>query len=176
MRSGRVALAVSVVLILLSAGCLAAPVEGPADPPNDRTASYTVSNDADETHVVTVSFAPTIEGFEVVFANESTTRYPEASSLDELPRSRVSRAVRIVPLGEDVRTFTHRLRPGDGVGNTVDSLPREAVLVYTIATPEQTEPMRSAGVDSCGARTTESTHDIRIDSTQSVDVGTTCIG
>jgi hypothetical protein len=146
------------------------------DPTHDRTASYTVSNDDDETYVVTVRFAPTLVGFEVTFANASTTRYPEASSLDEIPRSGVSRAGRIVPLGDEVRTFIHRLRPGDGVGNTVRALPRDAVLVYTIATPGQTEPMRSAGVDSCGAGTTESTHDIRIDSTQSVGGGTTCQG
>lgn len=176
MRSTGLVLVASVVAMLLFAGCLTAPVDGPADPPHDRTASYTVSNADDESYVVTVSFAPTVEGFEVTFANESTTRYPGASSLDEIPRSRVSRAVRVVPLGDDVRTFSHRLRPGDGVGNTVSSLRRDAALVYTIATPGQTEPMRSVGVDSCGTGTTESTHDIRIDSTQSVDIGTTCRG
>lgn len=180
MHSTRPALVVSVVLALLFAGCLTAPADGPApapaDPPHDRTASYTVSNEDTRTYAVTLSFAPSIDGLAVTFSNGSTAQYPDVSSLDELPQSTVSRAVRVVPLGDDVQTFTHRLSPGTGVGNTVSSLPRDAVLVYTIATPGQAEPMRSVGVDTCGTGTTESTHDIRIDSSQSVGVGTTCSG
>jgi hypothetical protein len=135
-----------------------------------------VSNEDTRAYAVTLSFAPSIDGLAVTFSNGSTVQYPDVSSLDELPQPTVSRAVRVVPLGDDVQTFTHRLPPGTGVGNTVGSLPRSAVLVYTIVTPGETEPMRSVGVDRCGTGTTESTHDIRIDSSQSIGVGTTCTG
>ncbi|WP_372910400.1 hypothetical protein [Salinigranum sp.] len=172
MSASRIVLPVGLLGLCLLAACLAVPVDdGPA---RDRTASYSVSNAADGTFLVTVSFASTVDGFEVAFSNDSTRRYPDASSLDEVPRSVVSRATRVVPLGDDVQTFSHRLGPGEGVGNTVESLSRGAVTVYTVATLDGAEPMRASGVDTCGSSATESTLDLRISSDGSIDAALTC--
>jgi hypothetical protein len=170
MHTARLVPAV-VAVTLVVAGCLAAPTDGPA---RDRVVEFGASNAAAETYLVTFSLAATPHGFAATDVNNSTTRYPNASSLDEVPEPVVSRAVRVVPLGDDVRTFGLRLRPGDGVGNTVRSLPRDTVVVYTVANPAREEPMRAIGLATCGPGTTDSTVDVRIDADGAVHVDTSC--
>jgi hypothetical protein len=164
--------AVAVCSLLLLAGCLTAPV----NTSSDRTASFGASNADNRTYLVTFSLAPTVEGFAVTDANNSTTRYPEASSLDGVPSAAVARAVRVVPLGDDVRTFGFRLDPGEGVGNTVSSLPREVVLVYTVANPALDEPMRTVGLDTCGLGTTDSDLAVRINPGGHINTSSICRG
>ena len=158
------------------AAVAAVAVVAPVDTSNDRTASFGASSADNRTYLVTFSLAPVVEGFAVMDANNSTTRYPEASSLDGVPAAAVARAVRVVPLGDDVRTFGFRLRPGEGVGNTVSSLPRDVVLVYTVANPALDEPMRTVGVDACGPGTTESDLDVRINPGGHINTSSVCRG
>jgi hypothetical protein len=166
----------SVALALVLAGCVAAPVDGPVTHRDGvRTAQYSASNAGSGAYVFTVSLASSIEGFVVTDANDTTKRYPTAS-LDEVPQPVVDRAVRVVPVGDEVRTFAHRLRPGESIGNTVEPVPREAVFVYSVATPTGDEPMRAVGVATCGETASEFGLDVRIGPEDTVDVSTICRG
>jgi hypothetical protein len=76
---------VAVALVVLLAGCGAAPGGGTPDAPQ-HTVSVGISNEHDESYTVRVStIPPTVEGLEVTYENGSTRRF-DVSSFDGLPR------------------------------------------------------------------------------------------
>lgn len=146
----RVALAVSLVLLVVVAGC-AATAPGGTGTPTPRDVSVTVTNDGDAPIVATFSVAPDpVEGFRVTYANDTSVRFADADSVDDLPPRAVAEAVSLVPLGPDVRSRRFDLNPGEGIGTTFEAVPRNATLIGIIADPTEDAPMRTVGIERCG--------------------------
>jgi len=173
MPSVRLPIVLCVVLVL-AAGCVGVP-EPPAS--TERDASFSATNDGNETAVVTVSVVSGQPvGYRVTDAGNVTRTYRNATTVDDLPPRAVATAVSLVPIGEDVRTERYTLRVGEGVGTTFDSVGRNVTLVTVVAYPENPEPMRTIGVGSCGPDATLTAVEILIQQGGLIHESVSCEG